>query len=161
MECCFCGRAIATSVGDGRTFQPDYCRDCGDMYTRELGSGWERAEWAQAVFRSHRRLMYVEGQEAGWVRLDSGQSGWANGRDILEAGAGPIVGRPGAGDLVLDDVLAELMDRGWGGDRIHRELVARGWDISQRTVYYRLARLRAPVVDGDAQDPLEGGRKAA
>ena len=154
-ECCLCGGPVNVMVRGGRRVVPDYCAKCGATYDRELGEGWERSEWAQEVFRSHRRLMYCEQQEAGWERLDPVEGRGADLRrraaidrlstDAARPPAGPKRALPG--DLVIDGVIVELLEQGLGGKRIHRELTKRGWDISRRSVYYRLAAVKARIGD--------------
>jgi hypothetical protein len=146
-ECAFCGGPLGTSVPAGRgVVMPDYCRGCGQKYSKELGPGWDRQPWAVEYFQAHRRLLYVENKEATWARLDQGaaQEDQATLGDLVDSSSADTApGRPGAAqDPVLDSIIQDMAQEGKGGNRIHRELKSMGWDLSQRTVYYRLAQAK-------------------
>lgn len=149
-QCAFCDTPLGTSIAGGRgTRLPDYCRACGDKYTKELGEGWDREQWAVEYFQSHRRLQYVERVEGSWERLDRDTGSPKDphrermGATLSADAVDQAPGQPGTGqDPVLDKLIADYVVQGWGGNRVHRELKSMGWNISQRTVYYRIAQAK-------------------
>lgn len=123
MRCEFCDFPVyRIRTRSGRSFIPDYCKACKKLYDDELGFGWQNEQWHRETVAMHRRLMKLEVNEAGAIRLDAEDTPELSTEDVVES--------PSASETVykmsvaIAEVLAEQPDLGWR--RVHKAVLARG-----------------------------------
>ena len=134
-ECCFCDTPLGISVVGSNRIIADYCKRCGEKYTKELGAGWERSGWAQDYFKSHRRLMRVEQNERNHIRLDSDGAQELDAEDVI---------RPEE-DITKRAIRIIYDAKKCGASEIHRELIACGFRASLSTVWRKLQEVKGEV----------------
>lgn len=137
MRCEFCDSIVfRIRTRTGRSFIPDFCRDCKKLYDRELGEGWQNEPWHRETVKLHRRLMAIESNERGSIRLDDDNVPDISTDDVQTAEMTHEQAFRSALDEVITEILLEQPDLGWR--RVHRVLCERGLPVAGGIVKTRM-----------------------
>ena len=124
--CYFCSKSLSAVLVAGKTVMPGYCLRCKQAKDQELGSGWERQEWARFLFADVSREAYADAREAAHMRLD----------DLSETVAAPTPSLPGASGVASEvpseyqAMYALVCTSGLGARRLQRVLAEAGEELS-------------------------------